>query len=107
MARCACNRTRLVESKAARGPLRNCLDAVSNQQEYIQRLKLTVEHLHELLCRASFNRACPCTIPGANVGQGGVEVFELRGHPKAARSYAWSHTQSKDDSGKRFVAVLE
>lgn len=38
---------------------------------------------------------------------GNVEVFELHGHPKAKRAYAWSHKDGPDDSGERFVTVLE
>jgi len=38
---------------------------------------------------------------------GDVEVFDLTGHPKAKRAYAWSHVHGKNDEGERFVAVLE
>jgi len=39
------------------------------------------------------------------VWQGTVHVFDLEGHPKASRAYAWSH--AIDDSPKRrFFAVL-
>lgn len=41
------------------------------------------------------------------VWQGQVEVFDLTGHPKAKRCYAWSHREGKNDEGERFVAVLE
>jgi len=41
------------------------------------------------------------------IWQGEVEVFDLTGHPKAKRAYAWSHRAGKDDSDERFVAVLE
>ena len=44
---------------------------------------------------------------GQTVWQGNVEVFDLTGHPKAKRCYAWSHREGKDDNGERFVAVLE
>jgi hypothetical protein len=36
---------------------------------------------------------------------GTVELFELQGHPKAQRCYAWSH--EKDDGGELCMAVLE
>ena len=39
------------------------------------------------------------------VWDGVVEVFALRGHPRAMKCYAWSHAQDK--GGNRFVAVLE
>ena len=44
---------------------------------------------------------------GEVVWQGKVEVFEIRGHPKTKRAYAWAHASGKDDKGKRYVAVLE
>jgi hypothetical protein len=45
--------------------------------------------------------------PGKTVWQGDVEVFDLHGHPKAKRAYAWSHLDKPDDSEERFVAVIE
>jgi hypothetical protein len=39
--------------------------------------------------------------------QGDVEVFDLRGHPKAKRAYAWSHLDGENDERTRFIAVLE
>ena len=42
---------------------------------------------------------------GRTVWQGTVEVFDLIGHPKAKRCYAWTH--EKDGGGLRSVAVLE
>lgn len=47
------------------------------------------------------NWRCP------NLLNGYVETFNLAGHPKAKRAYAWSHRSGKDDSDERFVAVLE
>lgn len=44
---------------------------------------------------------------GKTVWQGDVEVFDLHGHPKAKRCYAWSHLDGPNDERTRFVAVLE
>ena len=44
------------------------------------------------------------TFRGKIVWQGQVEVFALKGHPKAKRCYAWSH---EEDGKRRYVAVLE
>ncbi len=44
------------------------------------------------------------TFQGRTVWEGIVEVFELHGHPKAARVYAWSH--GADGAKKRHVTVL-
>lgn len=35
-----------------------------------------------------------------------MEAFEITGHPKATRCYAWSHLDKPDDSDERFMAVL-
>ena len=37
--------------------------------------------------------------------EGIVEVFELHGHPKAARAYAWSH-ESDGQKKRKHVTVL-
>lgn len=44
---------------------------------------------------------------GKTVWQGDVEVFNLHGHPKAKRCFAWSHLDGVSDDHTRFVAVLE
>jgi len=41
---------------------------------------------------------------GKPVWQGVVHVFDLAGHPKAKRAYAWS--TELDDGKRRFYAVL-
>jgi hypothetical protein len=76
-------------------------------QEYIERLKLAVEHLHK--CSAVHVAGVPVheKFQGQTVWQGQVEVFDLSGHPTAVRCYAWSHKEGKDDSGERFVSVLK
>ena len=81
-------------------------NAVSDS-EYIQRLKLALEHLHG--CSARHLETVPVheVFRGETVWQGDVEVFEITGHPKAKRAYGWSHAAGKDDSDERFVAVLE
>ena len=44
---------------------------------------------------------------GQTVWKGEVEIFNLKGHPKAERCYGWSHRNGKKDEGERFVIVLE
>ncbi len=41
---------------------------------------------------------------GQPVWEGEVEVFDLIGHPKASRGYAWAYDKAK---GSEIVAVLE
>jgi len=36
--------------------------------------------------------------------EGVVEAFDLKGHPKAKRAYAWSY---QDENDEQFVIVLE
>ena len=40
---------------------------------------------------------------GKTVGDGVVEVFDLKDHPQTHRAYAWAH---HTDDGKRYVTVL-
>jgi len=71
---------------------------------YIDELKDVIRKLHG--CEAEHVESLPVTesFQGQTVWQGQVEVFNIRGHPKASRAYAWSH---ETDKGKRYVAVLE
>lgn len=41
------------------------------------------------------------------VWQGVVEVFELIGHPRVRRCYAWGHAYGSGDKETRYFAVLE
>lgn len=72
--------------------------------KYIDELKDAIRKLHG--CEADHVETVPVneTFQGRPVWQGEVEVFSLRGHPKASHAYAWSH---ETDKGKRYVAVLE
>jgi len=60
-------------------------------------------------CKAVHNATVPVqeVFRGQTVWHGDVEVFDLTGHPKAKRCYAWSHVDGKNDEHERFVAVLE
>ncbi len=80
---------------------------MANKQDYLARLQVAVSQLHN--CGAIHRKTVPVkeAFNGQTIWQGEVEVFDLNGHPKAKRAYAWSHRDGKDDSGERFVAVLE
>lgn len=60
-------------------------------------------------CGALWRETVPVheVFQGKTVWQGDVEVFDLDGHPKAKRAYAWSHLDGEKDERTRFVAVLE
>jgi hypothetical protein len=46
------------------------------------------------------------TFQGKTVWEGIVEVFEIHGHPKASKIYAWSHNTDDPKNPKRYVTVL-
>jgi hypothetical protein len=46
------------------------------------------------------------TFQGRTVWEGIVEVFELKGHPKTDRIYAWSHDTDDPRKPRRHVTVL-
>ena len=73
--------------------------------DYIKSLMDAIRRLHG--CDASYLETIPITeiFQGKIAWQGDVEVFNIRGHPKAKRCYAWAH--DTDNTGKRYVAVLE
>lgn len=72
---------------------------------YIEELRDVIHRLHGV--QATHVESVPVkeTFQGRSVWEGIVEVFELHGHPKAPRVYAWAH--DTDDPGKprRHVTV--
>jgi hypothetical protein len=80
---------------------------VENKQDYLARVQVAVSQLHN--CGAAWRQTVPVheVFRGETVWQGEVEVFDLTGHPKAKRAYAWSHREGENDEGERFVTVLE
>lgn len=75
-------------------------------KEYIERLKLVVEHLHKVTARHTKTVPVHEVFQGQTVWKGDVEVFEIAGHPRTNIAYGWSHASGADDSDERFVAVL-
>ena len=71
-------------------------------REYIERLQLTIQHLHK--CEAVHRETVPVheVFQGKTVWQGDVEVFDLTGHPKAKRAYGWTHSEPEE-----FITILE
>ena len=68
-------------------------------------LKDVVERKHG--GSAQFARSVPVreTFEGKAVWEGVVHVFDLSGHPKATRAYAWS-SPIEGSAKRRFFAVL-
>lgn len=73
-----------------------------NRQDYISRLQLTIQHLHN--CAAIHRKTVPVheVFRGKTVWQGNVEAFDLTGHPKAKRCYGWTHGEPEE-----FITILE
>ena len=76
-------------------------------KDYIGQLIDAIHRLHG--CEGTYVETVSVkeTFEGQTVWDGDVEVFDIRGHPKAKRAYAWSHLAGKDDKATRYVAVLE
>lgn len=75
--------------------------------EYLSELKDAILRLHGLEAEHAETVPVMETFQGETVWQGEVEVFNIRGHPKARHAYAWAHLSGENDKGKRFVTVLE
>jgi hypothetical protein len=75
--------------------------------DYIAELQKAILNMHG--CKATYVETVPVieTFQGETVWQGEVEVFDIRGHPKAKRAYAWGHATGDDDQARRYVTVLE
>ena len=80
---------------------------MENRQDYLAKLQIAVQQLHN--CGAVHVSTVPVheVFEGQTVWKGEVEVFDLYGHDKAKRAYAWSHLDGPNDERTRFVAVLE
>jgi hypothetical protein len=68
-------------------------------------LQHAVEAMHD--CKARLAQSVPVRERhgDATVWEGVVHVFDLTGHPKATRAYAWSSPIEGSDK-RRFFAVL-
>ena len=71
---------------------------------YIAHLRDVFNKVHE--CEADHVETVPVIerFHGKTVWEGEVEVFDLIGHPKATRGYAWAYNK---DKGSDTIAVLE
>ena len=67
---------------------------------------MAVEHLHRCLAEHSETVPVHEVFRGKTVWDGGVEVYNLTGHPKAKQCFAWSYLDGPGSTAERFVAVL-
>ena len=74
--------------------------------KHIEELKETIRNLHG--AEATHLESVPVkeTFQGETVWEGTVEVFALKGHPKAHKAYAWMHDTDSPKKPKRHVTVL-
>lgn len=58
-------------------------------------------------CKSTWVESIPVkeVFKGETAWEGVVQVFDLEGHPKATRCYAWSH-ELDNSKKRRFFAVL-
>ena len=72
--------------------------------ERIERLRDAVETMHH--CKAQHVRSEPVIdlFRGEVAWDGIVETFNIEGHPKAKRCYAWAHIE---DGEPQYTTVLE
>lgn len=76
-------------------------------KDYISRLQKAISHLHGAESKHVDSVPVHEVFKGKTLWQGTVEVFDLTGHPKARRAYAWSYMEGKNNETEQFVAVLE
>src|ERR1700676_3882907 len=77
-----------------------------NMVEDTDQLRKAIEGLHRCTARLVRSEPIQQTHRGTAVWEGVVHVFDLVGHPKASRAYAWSSPIEGTPDGRRFFAVL-
>ena len=78
---------------------------MADLNDHIPYLQRAVERMHD--CQAAYLEQVAVNelFQGQPVWQGVVHVFEINGHPRATRCYAWSSSMEGSDK-RRFFAVL-
>jgi hypothetical protein len=71
---------------------------------YIEELREVIKRLHGVESTHLESVSVKESFKGQTVWQGMVEVFSLKGHPKAERAYAWAHDGERPKESS--VAVL-
>ena len=69
-----------------------------------ERLRRVIRDLHGVDSSYVRSERVHETFEGQTVWDGVVEVFSLKGHPKAGLAYGWG--EETDDGGRRYVAIL-
>jgi len=74
--------------------------------EYVEELRAVIGKLHGYDSKHVESVPVHEVFQGKTAWRGVVEVFDLIGHPKAKRCYAWSHLDGAQDEKTKYVAVL-
>lgn len=69
-----------------------------------ERLRRAIRDLHGVDSSYLRSERVHETFEGQTVWEGVVEVFSLKGHPRAGLAYGWG--EDTDDGGRRYVAIL-
>jgi hypothetical protein len=75
---------------------------VENKKQYIDRLGLTIEHLHNCSASHAKTQYVKEVFQGETAWEGDVEIFSLSGHPKAHWCYGWSYGEPE-----QFITILD
>lgn len=73
---------------------------------YIDELRDVILRLHGVAARHVESVPVKETFQGTTVWEGIVEVFEIRGHPRASKVYAWAHDTDDPVKPRRHFTVL-
>ena len=73
---------------------------------YIEELRDVIRRLHGVGSKYVESVPVKESFQGKTVWDGVVEVFELIGHPKASKVYAWAHDTDNPKQPRRHVIVL-
>ena len=74
--------------------------------ELEQKLRAAIESQHGGTAHLAYIDVVPKTLQGRPVEGGVVFVFDLEGHPEAARAYGWT-SQGGGEDERRFHVVLQ
>lgn len=73
---------------------------------YIEKLREVIHHLHGVDARHVESVPVKEVFHGKTIWEGVVEVFDVSGHPKTSRIYAWAHDTDDLKKPRRNVTVL-
>lgn len=73
---------------------------------YIQELRDAIRRLHGVEAKHVESVPVREDHEGTTIWEGIVEVFEIHGHPKASKVYAWTHDTDDPQKPRRHVTIL-